>query len=112
MVDASIRELQIPAEAKKRDEVKVGIGMNNDHRATGRAGRDHALALASLTADILDISGLGFRGLSGNKLGEVQTAGACVFKKRWVGGRGVVQSDGCPWNSPGMSDFLRGWPAQ
>lgn len=38
MVDASIRELQIPAEAKKRDEVKVGIGMNNDHRATGRAG--------------------------------------------------------------------------
>lgn len=38
MVDASIRELQIPAEAKKRDEVKVGIGMNNDHGAMGRAG--------------------------------------------------------------------------
>lgn len=64
MVDASIREPQIPAEVEKREKIwterwfrNEQRGMNNDPSAVGR---DRALALVSLTADILDIAGSSF----------------------------------------------------
>lgn len=110
MVDASIRELQIPAEAKKRDEVKVGIGMNNDHGAMGRAGgimlwhwqvsqQTFWTFLDSASEILVETSWERYK----------QRGRVCVCKGRWdVGGRGLVQSDECPWNSPGMSDFLGG----
>lgn len=81
MVDASIRELQIPSEAENIDEVSDGRGMNNDPGATGRAGGTRALVLASLSADTLDISESSFRDLSGSEGGEVHTV-----KGMWEGG--------------------------
>lgn len=56
-------------------------------RCCREGGRDRALALANLTADILDISGSSFREFCGSGGREVHTAGACRgFEKRsWSG---------------------------
>lgn len=60
-------------------------------------GRDHALALVRLTADILDISGSGLGRFSVEVAGERCTQQGCVGDLR----RG---SDECCRNAPGMLD--------
>lgn len=71
-------------------------GMNND---PGAAGRDAALALRSLTADILDIAGSSHcdfwrgKGVHGRDTGLLE-----------VLGRGLGTGDECWRNAFGMSD--------